>query len=151
MAIGPDQHRLCDDHGHFMVSWGSVTNCPVCGKRCKAHPHYHKKAAFHFIGAGNGYFSKALGREVSNKWEEEKIMNANGYVREADLTPHLWEDETEKRKQKLINQEREVLRIEEHINDGVEMGEAIAMVYSADRCLSGELDEIYDNQIDLTP
>ena len=102
MAIGPDQHRLCDDHGHFMVSWGSVTNCPVCGKRCKAHPHYHKKAAFHFIGAGNGYFSKALGRE-------------------------------------------------EHINNGVEMGEAIAMVYSADRCLSGELDEIYDNQIDLTP
>jgi hypothetical protein len=37
------------------------------------------------------------------------------------------------------------LQIEENINNGVEMGEAIAKVFSAERCLSGELDEIYDN------
>ena len=151
MANGPDQHRLCDEHGHFVTKWGEVTTCPVCGERCKPHPDYHKNKGFHFIGAeGTGYFSKALGREVGSKRQEEKIMNANGYIAESDLPSHFWAEETERRQNKLMEQEREVLRIEEHINNGVEMGEAIAKVFSAERCLSGELDEIYDNKVDYT-
>lgn len=143
-----DQHRLCEDHGHFVVAWGRSTACPVCGELCKAHPDFHRqKQGFHFIGAeGTGYFSKALGREVGSKRQEEKIMNANGYIAESDLPSHYWEDQTEIRKEKIYRQETEVRAIEEQLKLGVDLGEAIANTFSAERCLSGELDEIYDNK-----
>jgi putative FmdB family regulatory protein len=96
----------------------------------------------------NGYYSKALGAYVDNKAAERKIMEKRGFIAESDLPANFWADETERRKNKLMEQEREVQTIEQHLANGYEMGEAIANTFTAERCLSGELDAIYDNVVD---
>ena len=44
----------------------------------------------------NGYYSKALGRHISSRKEEQKIMESRGFVCEADLPKHTWEEAEEK-------------------------------------------------------
>ena len=153
MANGPDQHRLCKDHGPFVVAWGQTTSCPVCGELCPSDPaHTPRNKGFHILGAetGVGYWSNALGREVGSKAEEEKIMNANGYIREGDLPQHFWEDETNRRREIIRKQEDEVQQLQLHIENGSTMEEAIQKTFTAERCLSGELDDIYEHVVDFS-
>ena len=153
MGDYPEQHRICKDHGHFVVAWGRTTSCPVCGELCPSHPDYHKgNRGFHILGAttGVGYWSAALGREVGSKAEEERIMNANGFIRESDLPAHFWEDETNRRREIIRKQEDEVQTLQAHLDAGSSMEEAITKTFDAKRCLSGELDEIYEQNVDFS-
>lgn len=45
----------------------------------------------------NGFYSQALGKKVSNKREEERILNAKGFVRESELGKDVVERVTAKR------------------------------------------------------
>jgi len=43
----------------------------------------------------DGYYSKALGKHVDSPAAEQKIMEKRGFVCEADLAPHFWDDKTQ--------------------------------------------------------
>jgi hypothetical protein len=91
----------------------------------------------------NGYYSKALGGYVDSPRAEEKIMNARGYIRESDLGNHGWNDAVEAKQTRMRRKEDDVKQIEADIAAGMDKGEAYAKTFSAERALSGELDNLY--------
>jgi len=59
--------------------------------------------------SGQGIFSKALGRNVANKREEEKILAKAGFVSESELGTHFFEDKMQEKMQKEAAQDAKVL------------------------------------------
>ena len=60
-------------------------------------------------GLSSNKFSTALGRKVSSKREEERVMREKGFVPESDLGKHFIDDH----RQKMHNAEREQAKINE--------------------------------------
>ncbi len=58
-------------------------------------------------GLSSNKFSTALGRKVSSKREEERVMREKGFVPESDLGKHFIDDH----RQKMHNKEREQAKI----------------------------------------
>jgi len=90
----------------------------------------------------NGYFSQALGKYCSRK-DERRIMESRGFIAESDLPSGFFESETEKRKEVALKKNKDVNEIQSLQEGGMEKGEAIAKVFSAERALSGDLDKTW--------
>ena len=90
----------------------------------------------------NGYFSQALGKYCSRK-DERRIMEQRGFIPESDMPSGFFESETEKRKDIAKAKNKDVNEIQQLQEDGMEKGEAIAKVFSAERALSGDLDKTW--------
>tara|TARA_R100001463_G_scaffold70451_4_gene124125 strand:- start:2200 stop:2763 length:564 start_codon:yes stop_codon:yes gene_type:complete len=90
----------------------------------------------------NGYFSQALGKYCSRK-DERRIMEQRGFIPESDMPSGFFESETEKRKEIAKAKNKDVNEIQKLQEDGMEKGEAIAKVFSAERALSGDLDKTW--------
>ncbi len=90
----------------------------------------------------NGYFSQALGKYCSRK-DERRIMEQRGFIPESDMPAGFFEDETQKRKEIALAKNKDVNEIQKLQEDGMEKGEAIAKVFSAERALSGDLDKTW--------
>ena len=94
----------------------------------------------------NGYYSKALGGYCDSPHAEEKIMNQRGFIRESDLGHKGWDDAVAAKTERMIAKEKDVRQIETDIKGGMDKGEAYAKTFSAERALSGDLDNLYGGE-----
>lgn len=100
--------------------------------------------------SGQGVFSKALGKKVANKREEEKILAKAGFVSESELGTHFFEDKMQERLDKDRMQDA---LTSEYNNKVAEYGgdkvRAMTETFTPERCLSGELDKVFDDKITI--
>ena len=82
----------CPEHGEWeaLVKWAQGSKCPVCdvpGVQQVSMPARMTtlwNAGWNAGLSNNGFFSHSAGHRVSDKREEERIMNARGFVNEKD-------------------------------------------------------------------
>jgi len=96
-------------------------------------------------GAG-GYFSKALGKHVSNKHTEKKIMESRGFVCEADLPKDRWESAVETQKERVLVQDKSIETYTSAIKSGKTKEEAVVAAFPAKDAVSGKLDKTWGNK-----
>ena len=92
-------------------------------------------------------YSKALGRNVANAREESKILQSRGFINERDLAPHWFEDQQAKIVEKRKAQDDLSNTYHSKLAEGKDAATAIAETFTAEKCLSGELDRVYDEKI----
>jgi len=91
----------------------------------------------------SGYYSKSLGAYCQSKSAEEKIMASRGFIREADLPKDIWEKNASDYREKSAKADS----IADEYSKAIKVmpkEKAIAEVFNTERCLSGELDTIYN-------
>ena len=101
-------------------------------------------------GLSHTYFSRALGRQVANQREEAKILSAKGFVSERDLPKYWFEDQQSKIVEKRAAQDALAQTYADKLAEGKSKETAIAETFTAEKCLSGELDRVYDEKITTT-
>ena len=95
----------------------------------------------------NGYFSKALGKYVDSQMAEKKIMEKKGFICEADLPQHYWDDLTEKSRNKKFAQEKLTRTYTSKLAEGKTKEEAVAETFTAEDAKSGVLDETFNESL----
>lgn len=87
-------------------------------------------------------YSKALGKRVANVYEENKEMNRRGFVNETDLGKNFVADTQAKisahwqKQDELSTQFQDACKV-------MSKEDAIVKTFTAEKCLSGELDNTY--------
>lgn len=95
-----------------------------------------------------GYFSASLGRYVSSRMEERKIMDANGFIPVSDLGGDKWWDDTvAKQMEKVQAQEQKAQQYQTALQNGKTKEEAVAETFTAKEAIDGTLEKIYDRSI----
>lgn len=95
--------------------------------------------------SGQGYYSPALGGYVHNERELEKKMRAKGFISERELGKDFIERKESQIKDqyseqdKLHNEYAQILA-----QNGGNKEDAIVKTFTAEKCLSGEIDKIYN-------
>ena len=79
--------------------------------------------------------------------ESMLIMEKKGFVCEADLPQHYWEDLTEKSKEKKFAQSKLVDTYKEKLDAGKTKEEAVAETFTAQDAISGKLDETFNESL----
>ena len=100
-------------------------------------------------GLSSNQFSHALGRKVTSKREEAKILQERGFVSENDLGKDWFDNTQAKQLEKFQEQDR---RTETYTKTLAETGSkemAIEKAFPAHECLDGTLDSIYDTSIKI--
>ena len=96
-----------------------------------------------------GYFSASLGRYVSSRKEEGKIMEKAGFVAMSDLGGDQWfEEQSYKQCVKLEAQQKKTDQYQAALQSGKSKEEAVSETFTAKEAISGELDKIYDTKIE---
>lgn len=96
-----------------------------------------------------GYFSASLGKYVSSRKEEGKIMEAKGFIPMSDLGGDAWfEEQSYKQRVKLEAQQAKTDQYQSALQSGKSKEEAVSQTFSAAEAVSGELDKIYDTKIE---
>jgi len=68
--------------------------------------------------SSDGFFSPSVGGRVSSKREEEKIMNARGFIREADLGgEQFYERQTAKQYEEKEKHDKTAARYRQNLKD----------------------------------
>jgi putative FmdB family regulatory protein len=98
---------------------------------------------------GTGVYSKALGRKVSNRREEEKILESKGFIAESELGSHWFEDNQAKMAEKWRAQDALSDNYKKLLAEGHSPETAISETFTAEKCLDGTLDSIYDTKISI--
>ena len=91
----------------------------------------------------DGYYSKALGKHVSSPHTEKKIMESRGFVCEADLPQHRWDDAVETQQQRVKQQDTYINTYTEALKSGKTKEEAVVEAFPARDAVSGKLDETF--------
>lgn len=103
--------------------------------------------------SGGGIYSKALGRKVANRREEERLLNKAGFVAESELGTHWFEDKMAERAAKEAEQDALAntynSKVEAYGGGDAAKIKAMEETFTAEKCLSGELDRIYDEKISI--
>lgn len=93
-------------------------------------------------------YSMALGRKVANKREEQKIMEARGFVNEKDLGKD-WFEKTQSTLQWRKDERQKKSEIYKKTLDETGSAEkAVEVAFPAKECLDGTLDKIFDDKIE---
>lgn len=151
-------------------------SCPKCGDR-KEHLMSHKRSqtvevmcdkcniakikmpsligktatAWHSNwtdGMEHNSWSMSAGRRVANKREEEKIMNAKGFVNEKDLgDSYWWEDNSAKLQEKAKAQDDKTALYNKVLKETGDAAKAVEKAFPAKECLDGTLDNLYSEKI----
>jgi hypothetical protein len=96
-------------------------------------------------GLDGGQWSSALGRKVANTHEEAKAMKAKGFIAESDLG-HGWIESTQnKLASKCEAQANYANKYQENLKT-MKPEDAVAATWSAEDCLSGRVDDIYNTE-----
>jgi hypothetical protein len=93
-------------------------------------------------GMSHTMYSQALGKRVANVWEEAKEMNRRGFVNETDLGKNFVADTQEKITAHWAAQDE----LNKQFLDNMKVmtpEDAVTKTFTAEKCLSGELDKIY--------
>ncbi len=146
--------RLCDRE-HTMIVKFSDPDPQVCGmdtpnsgcggelyrllRAPRAHSSWNTTGRY----GVNGYFSKALGRHVESPQKEQKIMEARGFVCEADLPKDRWDTAVETQKRRVENQDKNIETYTEALKSGKTKEEAVCAAFTASDAVSGKLDETW--------
>ena len=128
--------------------------CPHCGDAMiKMMPLIAKTATAWNGGWTEGmshtYFSKALGRRVANKREEEKILNNAGFVSEAELGEGWIEKKQSEVVAKKAKQDAKSDLYQKTLAETGDANKAVEVAFPAHECLDGTLDSIYDDSITI--
>lgn len=100
--------------------------------------------------SGQGVYSAALGKKVHSRREEENIMKAKGFVGEKDLAPHWWEDQQEKKRQKLAEQDKLTETYNSKVSEyGGDKIRAMTETFTTEACLDGSLIKTFDEKITI--
>jgi len=97
-------------------------------------------------GMSHTMFSKALGRNVANVWEEAKEMNKRGFVNETDLGKDFVANTQEKLSNHWSAQDDLSRQYQENLKT-MSKEDAIVNTFTAEKCLSGELDNTYSQPL----
>ena len=100
-------------------------------------------------GMSHTYFSKALGRQVSSKREEERILNANGFVAESDLGEGWIEKKQAEVRERANKQDKKAEIYKKTLEETGDEIKAITEAFPAHECLDGSLDTLYDQKITI--
>ncbi len=98
-------------------------------------------------GLSHTMYSKALGRKVANRREEEKILNANGFVSESDLGEGWFEKRQSKIRERERKADEKAELYQQVLADTGDEMKAVTTAFPAHEALDGTLDEIYDSSI----
>jgi hypothetical protein len=157
----PLYNYICDKCGfedeHLMSYQKSLdieVVCVTCSLQMRKLPPLIAKTAqaWHSNwsdGLSHTYFSKALGRQVANQREEAKILSKAGFVSERDLPKYWFEDKQSKIVEKRAAQDQLAETYASKLAEGKSKETAIAETFTAEKCLSGELDSVYDEKITI--
>mgnify|MGYP003111034405 CR=1 FL=1 len=91
----------------------------------------------------DGYYSKALGTHVDSPHKEKKIMESRGFVCEADLPKHRWDDAVEAQKQRVEFQDKCIDTYTTALDNGKTKEEAVVEAFTAEDALSGKLEKAF--------
>lgn len=97
-------------------------------------------------GMSHTMYSQALGRRVANVYEENKEMNRRGFVNETDLG----KDFVANTQQKLADHWDAQDALTRQFQDAcktMSKEDAIVQTFTAEKCLSGELDNTYSQPL----
>ena len=100
-------------------------------------------------GMGHTYYSQALGRQVANKREEERILNANGFVAESELGEGWIEKKQAEIVEKKQKQDQKAELYQQTLAETGDAVKAVETAFPAHECLDGTLDNIYDEKITI--
>ena len=122
--------------------------CPHCGDAMQKMVSLISKTptAWHgnwSDGLGSSMYSQALGHKVSNKREEERIMNARGFVNEKDLGPGFVENFQSKIVEKRKKQDEKADIYNKVLKETGSEAQAVEKAFPAHEALDGTLDKIY--------
>jgi len=99
---------------------------------------------------GQGVFSQALGKKVHSRREEAKILEAKGFVSEADLGPYWFEDQQAKKLEKLKEQDRLTDTYNSKVTEyGGDKIRAMTETFTTEKCLDGSLHETFNEKITI--
>jgi len=99
-------------------------------------------------GMGHTMYSMALGRKVANKREEQKIMEARGFVNEKDLGEG-WYEKTQSTLQWRKDERTKKSEIyKKTLEETGSAEKAVEVAFPASEALDGTLDKIYDDKIE---
>ena len=124
--------------------------CPHCGDAMMKAPSLVAKTATAWHGDwtdglsnGNGIWSAALGKRVSNKRQEEKELNDKGFVSEKDLGKDFVENYRAKQLKKLEEQDKKADIYNKVLKETGSATKAVETAFPAIECLDGTIDKIY--------
>jgi len=100
-------------------------------------------------GMDHTYYSRALGRKVANKREEEKILNAQGFVSESDLGKDWFETKQAEVRERAAEQDRRADVYNKTLAETGDANKAMTEAFPARDCLDGTLDKLYDQKITI--
>jgi hypothetical protein len=156
----PIYNFKCKECEHFQdelfLSWmntekrQAAANEEMTCNRCKAQswlsvlsvPNLDSTSQTHRLDK-HGYLSQALGRYVSSRKEEERIMAKRGFVCEADMPAHFWEDKSAAIQEKNNEQDAAVKRYTDVIDRGGSKEEAVEALAPTQEILSGKTDKLW--------
>jgi hypothetical protein len=99
---------------------------------------------------GQGFHSQALGKKVHSKREEEKILNAKGFISEKELGSHWWDDQMAKKQAKLAEQDRLTDAYNSKVKEyGGDKTRAMTETFTTEACLDGSLHDTFDEKISI--
>ena len=99
-------------------------------------------------GLSSNMYSAALGRKVANKREEQKIMEARGFVNEKDLGKD-WFEKTQSTLQWRKDERTKKSEIyKKTLEETGSAEKAVEVAFPASEALDGTLDKIYDDKIE---
>ena len=99
---------------------------------------------------GQGVYSVALGKKVHSRREEAKILEDKGFVSEADLAPHWWEDQQAKKLEKIVEQDRLTNLYNSKVTEyGGDKVRAMTETFTTEACLDGSLHETFNEKITI--
>ena len=128
--------------------------CPTCGSAMTKLMTMPAKTPTAWNGGwtdgmDHTYYSRALGRKVANKREEEKILNANGFVSETDLGEGWIEKKQAEVRDRAAEQDRKAELYQTTLAETGDANKAMTTAFPAHECLDGTLDKLYDQKITI--
>lgn len=95
--------------------------------------------------SGQGYYSPSLGGYVHNERELEKIMKLKGFISEKELGKDFIEKKESQIAEQYAEQDKLHNEYASHLaQNGGNKEDAIVKTFTAEKCLSGAIDKIYN-------
>ena len=95
--------------------------------------------------SGSGMWSQSLGKRVASKYEEQKEMEAKGFVNVRDLGSHYVDDRLEGIRKKDKEQDKIAALYQKNLKETGSEEEAVTKTFTAEKCLDGTLSKIYED------
>lgn len=149
----------CGYYEEYLMSFEKSQSCEVMCNRCSLQMiklvSMPAKTATLWNGGWNaglsstGFYSPSVGAKVSSKREEAMIMEKKGFVPESDLPKFWWEDQSEKQAEKYKAQEALTEKYKSILAETGDKEAAVSQTFTAESCLDGTLDAIYNDKISI--